>query len=392
MLLQRRLSKATRKKGCGCGCLTVLSVGLLTVSALFVMVLDPDDTSVVAPTGFSAFAIKDIPLQYLVLYQGAAATYPGLPAQLLAAVGKVESNHGRSRAAGVHQPARPDHLLGARAGSDDGALANFAGAAGPMQIGIGGAATSNFQGGRAWGSPWDGTWHGAIHPAPPSSNAPVARYGYGVDGGDDGYANVYDPADAIFTGARMLHTAWDKRPNDLWKAVYAYNHGGAGVPSQHDAYVTAVWDYYDQYTSWTAPAGTNGPGMVAVAWALQQRGKPYVYGAEGPNSFDCSGLVMMAYRHAGINLPRVAAEQYRYTMAHGGAVYSPELLQPGDLVFYEHLGHVMIYIGNAKLVEAPHTGDVVKVISWKAALGDGLVGVTRPSKLSAFSKNPFSKG
>lgn len=385
----QQLRQATRKgRGClalGSGCLVLPLVVLLLLGGVFA-VFRAADSSASTAAGFSAFALKDIPPQYLQLYQAAAAAYPGLPATLLAAIGKIESDHGRGRGPGVRQPAHPDHLLGARTGSDDAALANFAGAAGPMQIGVGGAATNNFQGTHAWGSPWDGTWHGAIHPAAPPGAA-AATHGYGVDGNGDGLAAVYDPADAIFTGARMLHTAWDKKPNDLWKAVYAYNHGGAGTPSQRDPYVTKVWDYFDQYTGWTAPAGANGPGAVAAAWALQQLGKPYVWGAEGPNSFDCSGLVMAAYRHAGINLPRVAAAQYNYTRAHGGAVFSPELLQPGDLVFYDNLGHVMMYIGGGKLVEAPHTGDVVKVISWRAALSDGLVGVTRPSKM-----NPFAKG
>ncbi len=101
--------------------------------------------------------------------------------------------------------------------------------------------------------------------------------------------------------------------------------------------------------------------------ALSEVGKPYVYGAEGPNAFDCSGLVQYSAEQAGIkNMPRTAAEQYDATKSHP---VSASNLQPGDLIFPDaefnngNPGHVMIYVGNGKCVEAPHTGEDVKTIS-----------------------------
>jgi cell wall-associated NlpC family hydrolase len=385
----------TAGKGCGCltigsGCLVLPVVCVLLVPAIFLVFFNSDDSSADAATsGFSAAAFEDIPAEYLQLYQAAAAAYPGLPAPLLAAVGKTESDHGRALGAGVHQPAHPDHLLGSR-GRDDTALANYAGAAGPMQIGIGGAATSNFQGSHAWGSPWDGTWHGAIHPAPPP-DAPVAAYGYGVDAGGDGLANVYDPADAIFTGARMLYTAWDKNPNNLWKAVYAYNHGG-GAPDRRDDYVTKVGDFYNQYlglnqslgltvtpecTRNAAPEGINGAlGQRIVAYACTWLRTPYQFGGgdrsgptvgqnsrgDGALGFDCSGLTLYAvYQATGGRVSLYHHVQEQFSDPHVRAVPSLAELQPGDLIALHGWGHVGIYIGGGKMIHAPHTGDVVKI-------------------------------
>jgi cell wall-associated NlpC family hydrolase len=100
--------------------------------------------------------------------------------------------------------------------------------------------------------------------------------------------------------------------------------------------------------------------------ALAQVGDPYVWGAEGPNAFDCSGLVQYSAKQAGItNIPRTADAQYHATMSHP---VNPSSLQPGDLIFPNaefnggNPGHVMIYVGNGQVVEAPHTGDHVKVI------------------------------
>ncbi|WP_245401983.1 C40 family peptidase [Nocardia albiluteola] len=100
-----------------------------------------------------------------------------------------------------------------------------------------------------------------------------------------------------------------------------------------------------------------------LAAALGKIGDPYVWGAEGPNAFDCSGLVQYSAEQAGVkNMPRTSEEQYAATASHP---VSPQNLQKGDLVFSEFgpggPGHVMIYAGNGYVVEAPHTGDVVKL-------------------------------
>jgi cell wall-associated NlpC family hydrolase len=105
------------------------------------------------------------------------------------------------------------------------------------------------------------------------------------------------------------------------------------------------------------PVAGSGKGPEAVKWALTQLGKPYVWGADGPDSFDCSGLTMWAYAKVGISLPHYTGSQW-----NAGAHVSREALQPGDLVFfYGDLHHMGMYIGNGQMVHAPHTGDVVKI-------------------------------
>ena len=94
-----------------------------------------------------------------------------------------------------------------------------------------------------------------------------------------------------------------------------------------------------------------------MEFALAQVGEPYVYGGAGPNSWDCSGLTMMAWKAAGVSLPHGAKAQYGST-PH----ISKSELQPGDLVFfYNPIHHVGIYAGNDKVVHAPKPGDVVSV-------------------------------
>jgi cell wall-associated NlpC family hydrolase len=97
--------------------------------------------------------------------------------------------------------------------------------------------------------------------------------------------------------------------------------------------------------------------QIAVDTAMAQRGKPYVWAASGPGSFDCSGLVQYAYAAAGIDLPHSSRLQ-----AGMGQPVSRNELQPGDLVaFYSPISHIGIYIGNGQMVHAPSTGDVVKI-------------------------------
>jgi cell wall-associated NlpC family hydrolase len=126
------------------------------------------------------------------------------------------------------------------------------------------------------------------------------------------------------------------------------------------------------------PAGlvlpSNAQQAIAVAFALAQLGKPYVFGATGPNSYDCSGLVMTAWAKAAVRIPRITGDQ-----VHTGiAVTNLAAMQPGDLIFIPgsdgtmaHPGHVGMYIGTIHrrqlLVQAPHTGTVVKTVpvsSW----------------------------
>ncbi len=111
---------------------------------------------------------------------------------------------------------------------------------------------------------------------------------------------------------------------------------------------------------------------VALEWAFAELGQPYVWGATGPNSFDCSGLTQFVWRQAGLSLPRVAAAQYAWTIP----VPLSQLL-PGDLVLYgtTDIHHVGIYIGDGLMINAPHTGTVVQVSSiwWSDLAGFGRV-------------------
>ena len=118
-------------------------------------------------------------------------------------------------------------------------------------------------------------------------------------------------------------------------------------------------------TAAAAPASSapvvasSSAAQTAVDTAMAQRGKPYVWAATGPGSFDCSGLVKYAYAAAGVSLPRSSSQQ-----ATVGRAVSRAELQPGDIIaFYSPVSHVGIYIGNGQMVHAPTSGDVVKVAS-----------------------------
>lgn len=114
----------------------------------------------------------------------------------------------------------------------------------------------------------------------------------------------------------------------------------------------------------------KGKGVEALRKALSQQGKPYVWGAAGPNSFDCSGLTMWAYKQVGISLPHYTVSQYHasHKVTHPRA---------GDLVFFypPSMHHMGMYIGNGLMVHAPQTGDVVRV----AKIGNRpIAGYARP--------------
>ena len=98
-------------------------------------------------------------------------------------------------------------------------------------------------------------------------------------------------------------------------------------------------------------------GIAALRAALSRQGLPYVWGATGPSTFDCSGLVQWAFRQIGIGMPRVAAAQQQV-----GQPVTADQAQPGDLVFFgDPAYHVGFYVGGGKFLEAPQSGDVVKV-------------------------------
>jgi peptidoglycan DL-endopeptidase CwlO len=118
-----------------------------------------------------------------------------------------------------------------------------------------------------------------------------------------------------------------------------------------------------------APPAKYG-GVVGIA--MQYLGIPYVYGGASPSGFDCSGFIMYVYAKVGVSLPHNAAAQYGY-----GTPVDRSQLQPGDLVFFNGLGHAGIYIGGGSFIHAPHTGDVVKISSLSGWYSSTWVGARR---------------
>jgi len=116
-------------------------------------------------------------------------------------------------------------------------------------------------------------------------------------------------------------------------------------------------------------------GDQIVAFARQQIGKPYVFGAKGPNAYDCSGLVYAAYKAAGLNV----TYQRAVNLGRNGAAVDQAHAVPGDVVYYDEPGdtdHVGIYIGNGQMIAAPHAGAEVRV---QLVYLDGYIGAVRPS-------------
>jgi peptidoglycan DL-endopeptidase CwlO len=127
----------------------------------------------------------------------------------------------------------------------------------------------------------------------------------------------------------------------------------------------------------TLPPGTPAPIVAAIGAARTRLGLPYVWGAIGPSTFDCSGLTQWSYAAAGVALPRTSREQWFV-----GPHPSLDQLQPGDLLFWATntadpatIHHVALYIGGGYMIEAPHTGAVVHVTP---VYLDGYIGATRP--------------
>jgi cell wall-associated NlpC family hydrolase len=135
--------------------------------------------------------------------------------------------------------------------------------------------------------------------------------------------------------------------------------------SQAFQQAAAIYAKTGQYP-YIAPQGRS-IGVQALRYALTKVGDPYVWGAAGPNEFDCSGLVMWAYAQVGISLEHFTGDQW-----NEGEHISRSELQPGDLVFfYPDIGHVGLYVGNGLMVDAPTFGQPVQVqpVFWSAYVG-----------------------
>ena len=247
----------------------------------------------------STAATADIPPAYLALYVQAAGRF-GLPWELLAAVGKVETDHGRNPA--MNSP-------------------NAAGAEGPMQF------------------------------EPPT----FAEYSWAAG---DPNPNIYDPHDAIYAAAAML--AANGAPDDTPGALYAYNHAHwyvDDVLAWAATYTTEAAVGVDgELAADAAPAAT-----AAVRYALAQLGTPYVWGGDEPGGFDCSGLTQAAYAAAGVTIPRVAQAQYDAgpPVPAGQPLEPGDLVFFGaDTSDVEHVG--IVVSGAGEMVDAPYTGAEVR--------------------------------
>jgi cell wall-associated NlpC family hydrolase len=126
--------------------------------------------------------------------------------------------------------------------------------------------------------------------------------------------------------------------------------------------------------SYTIPAGTTPAARTAVLAAVAELGRPYVFGAVGPDSFDCSGLMLWAWAKAGVTLPHYTGDQ-----SQAGTATDEQSLAAGDLVLtpgsdgtVANPQHVGMYIGAGLVIEAPQTGDVVKVVTFPSFVSDGV--------------------
>jgi cell wall-associated NlpC family hydrolase len=273
---------------------------------------------------------KAVPVNYLKLYQEAGKKY-GIPWNVLAGVGKVETDHGRSTLPGVSSGE------------------NYAGAGGPMQF-------------------LAGTFKE-----------------FGVDGNKDGKKDRYDPEDAIPSAAAYLKH--NGAPQRMKTAIFQYNHSSD--------YVDLVLDWAKRYAGGEfkvvqangincedndLPANVGELVQEIIKFALAQRGKPYVFGATGPDAWDCSSLIQAAYRQVGLNLPRTTFQQWPF-----GVKIAKGREQPGDLVFFnsgpgtsaDHPGHVGMVVGKGKMIVAS-CSTCVPAIGVKTYKRSDWVGVTRP--------------
>jgi cell wall-associated NlpC family hydrolase len=290
------------------------------------------DTSEAGAQPAEASEAKAVPADYLGLYKKAGSAF-GMPWNVLAGVGKVETNHGRSTLPGV--------LSGE----------NFAGAGGPMQF-------------------LAPTWAA-----------------FAVDGNSDGKKDRYDPEDAIPSAARYLKH--NGAPGRMRTAIFMYNHS---------------WDYVDLVLSWAKRYGggdftvvqTDGAicadnalvggisdSVVAkiISFAMAQRGERYIFGAAGPDAWDCSSLMQASYRQVGVTIPRTTFGQWPF-----GERIRNGTERPGDLVFFNsgpntapgHPGHVGMVIGGGKMIAARCSTCQPNIGVQDYRVRSDLVGFTRP--------------
>jgi cell wall-associated NlpC family hydrolase len=318
-------------------CILVLGVLLpvgapILVGTVAVAALASGGSNANTPRQAPGSARSAIPASMLVVYQRAATACSGLSWTVLAAIGTIESDNGQSGLPGVRSEQNP------------------AGAEGPMQF----------------------------------EPATFSRYANPVPAGGADPPTPYDPLDAAYAAARLLCANGAAGGGGLDRAIFAYNH------SQN--YVTEVLGLAGALAAGAPtapdPTGPASAAQRAVQFALAQVGTPYRWGTENPGvAFDCSGLAQASWAATGVQLPRVAQEQFDA----GPLLPQGTALQPGDLVFFGPSGGGVTHVGlvvdpEGRMVDAPHTGAVVRVEPFPLQVGSGwgsdiYLGATRPGGL-----------
>ncbi len=248
-----------------------------------------------------------LPAGWAALDQAAAATCPGLPWSVLAAIGTVESNSGQSTEPGVSSGA------------------NSAGAEGPMQF------------------------------------EPATFAAYAIVGpGGARPASPYDAVDAVYSAAALLCADGGGSSGGLRGAVLAYNHD----TTYADTVLTLAMAFGDD-------PSVDGSVVVALSFAAGRLGTPYLWGGTGTGGFDCSGLSQAAFAQGGVVLPRVAQDQFAAgpPVPDGTTVRPGDLIFFGTGP--AGVDHVGIYVGSGFMIDAPHSGADVRVESahWSGLVG-----------------------
>ncbi|MFZ4586094.1 MAG: NlpC/P60 family protein [Acidimicrobiia bacterium] len=287
----------------------------------------------------------NIPASLIPVYRSGAARCDGLRWTVLAAVGWHESRHAAGHlddATGdTAPPIRGPALDGNRGFAriiDDDEPDGFAHAHGPMQFLV----------------PTFERW-AVLAPGRPAAASPSA---------DNAWDAIHTAAVFLCNGSPALDA--ERRALMRYNPSAAYVDAVLAKAQEYEQAIVALHTRAPGAPGPAMPPGTRYVGDVstAIGLAVAQVGKPYVYGATGPNAFDCSGLLVWAFAQVDVHLPRTT-----YLMVVLGDEVPLDEAQPGDFLFSRgdvptrNFGHVAMAIGNGLMVVAPHTGDVVKIVA-----------------------------